>query len=777
MVSNQNMVSNSMELWNDRYKDYITSYTTNKTSLKSIIKDSSSLNKINDAVIIVNKIVIHTYNFLKLYYLYEYDNNRIVDINKKLINTIMKIMCNRDKRGKKPNKDTAKLKTELKKFFTNHYKPLMDTNEELSYTNLNTVLDYEATDIMTNVTNHISEHFEAFVSRYINVITCKYDNEKNIKKDSNLSYKDKKDKISKLRSGLKRLKNDIFKNENKCLNEYNHIKQDIRKNIFSDFDKEISLTKQVSSSPLQFFPGLIKMSIKISEMKEKTFNCFPLRKNIRPKYITLDTTTITHLLFRKEMNKNFYLEDGNLKLFEDSIWFTFFKTDKKVFSNKKYLFNHQISTDGIGASILLIRKNLYHKNQITKKKIIKKPYGRVLTKKQKIARRKDVKAGKIDKPKTKKNLVHSVKKPFNYKSEKYVDELTDDEKLKFKDYTIVGIDPNKGDLIYCTNGEVDMVQGKNHTRRKAKTFRYTQNQRRSEMKIKTYRTIRIRDKRKTKINGKTIIEIEDQLSDFDSKSNVYADVKEYIKAKNEVNSVLLAYYEKDLYRKLNWYTYINKQKSEAKMINNFKDTFGDPEKVLVCIGDWSEGRSMKHMEPTKGKSMRKLFRIAGFHTLLVDEYNTSCRSFETGEETEKFRRRGHPNRKKNKKNKKNKKGDESTSDDNKNKRKIRLWHGLLRFRNGLAKKSNNLPKHILMNRDLNSGLGITQKAHCAIHNIQLPSHYCRKSVTNINNINFNKITKEVQLTDMQSRNSYLKCLTLMTDFDEIKHRRASSVVI
>ena len=45
---------------------------TNKDNIKNIIKDDSSLDIINELTIRTNKIVIHSYIFLKLYCLYLY---------------------------------------------------------------------------------------------------------------------------------------------------------------------------------------------------------------------------------------------------------------------------------------------------------------------------------------------------------------------------------------------------------------------------------------------------------------------------------------------------------------------------------------------------------------------------------------------------------------------------------------------------------------------------------------------------------------------------------
>lgn len=66
------------------------------------------------------------------------------------------------------------------------------------------------------------------------------------------------------------------------------------------------------------------------------------------------------------------------------------------------------------------------------------------------------------------------------------------------------------------------------------------------------------------------------------------------------------------------------------MINNFSSTFKigieDRGDVLVCIGDWSQGKQRRHHTPTKGKGFRKVFRRNGFKKVfLVDEHRTSLK--------------------------------------------------------------------------------------------------------------------------------------------------------
>ena len=217
---------------------------------------------------------------------------------------------------------------ELNIFYENHYKPLMDEYEDLTITHLNTVLDYEAESMLTCIENHILNNFYAFFCRYINVMIDKKSMEEYIK--SNKDIEDKKTILRRYRNQISKLKKDILKNKNKCLDIFGDTKANVRNKYFPNFG-DVNIISLVKQDPLRFLPTLIEMSIEIEDKNKKTFNCFPLRKNIIPKYIKLDTTSIIHILFDETMNKSYYLTDGNTILYRDMIWNYFFRDRTKIF--------------------------------------------------------------------------------------------------------------------------------------------------------------------------------------------------------------------------------------------------------------------------------------------------------------------------------------------------------------------------------------------------------------------------------------------------------------
>jgi hypothetical protein len=308
-----------------------------------------------------------------------------------------------------------------------------------------------------------------------------------------------------------------------------------------------------------------------------------------------------------------------------------------------------ISTDGIGVSVLLLRKDLVGK--------------------------------KLPMMKTKMSR------------ELYIDELEDYSELQNK--KIVGIDPGKEDLIYCVDGA---SKDANH-------FRYSQNQRRKETKMKKYNNI-ILAMKSNKIKGKTIIEYETELSNYNRKTLNIVKFKEYLQAKNRINHILFGFYHRELFRKLKFGRYINTKRNEQKLINNFKKMFGNPEDVVICIGDWEQKKQMKFKEPTLGIGMRTLFRKNNYKVFLVDEFRSSCKCSNcNGGLCEKFMVRKNPRP---------------------NKDDIRLVHGLLRCNSGCG----------LWNRDRNGSSNIYKIAEAAINKLERPSYLCReiKVITPLNRV-------------------------------------------
>jgi hypothetical protein len=627
----------------DKATDY---FKCVKIPLQHVLKnpDINSL-KITDAVIRCNKIVINTLMFMKLYLLDHFEkNNKLPEIDKVFVNSCMKILCNESGTGRPPKKEIKELKDKLTVFYNSDYKPLIK-DTDLDYTHLNTVLDYLTIGIITMYENNIKLHYVEYIERYVNIVWKKKETVVKIKEENKEEDK-QKELVNEFCRQLRKIKNDILEisSEYKSDIKYHNWIKEIKKTITPNKDKyqKDNLYYDLQCNPQDYLLCMIRMMKEVEKDKVMIYNVFPMRNDIIMKSIKLDTTTLVHLLFtQKQGNKTDYLLEGNLKKYEDKIWEFFFRTERQCFNKPKYTFHHMIETDGVSCSILMLRNDLIGKR------------------------------------------IPNIKVCSN--TEQYIDELSDYTNIKNK--KIVAYDPGKSDIIYCVDDDS----------KDANEFRYTQDSRRKECKIKKYAKI-ILEFKKEKIDGKTVIEYETELSKLNRKTLTIKDFKDYIQKKSEINNKLYKFYEKYIFRKLKLNGYINRKKHEQKMINNFKKIFGKPEDVIICAGDFEQKQHMKYKEPVKGKGIRRIFRNNDYKLYLVDEFRTSCMCSICKEETgrcDKFQIRKNP---------KPYKGGNI------------LVHGLL-----TCKKCSGV-----WNRDVNGATNIYRIAKNAINGLERPKYLCRE---------------------------------------------------
>jgi hypothetical protein len=535
----------------------------------------------------------------------------------------------------------------------------------------------------TCIATHISEHFISMTNKLVNMICDKAGVEKNIKDDKWL-------KIKTFRSDLTRIKNDVINDTNTCDTKYDPWKNFIRSIMFTETDKQRPLEKDFKEKPFKMLPMLIRMSrageilmqfrmYRLPKEEQKQFkiiNVFPLRKSNIPHYIDIDSQTLIKLIMDENYNKHYYLKNCLKK--NEEIWKFFFKTDDRVFKKTGYTFNRRISTDGYGCSILFIRSDLY--------KADKKSY-----------------AGK------------AKKKPYSYNEYKYLEQLPKNELTKLQTKKSVGIDPGHKDILYGTDGDTKIVERENGKKRlKTETFRFTQNQRRFEIKTKVNRKKMNRKKKSKKVGGKSIEKIESDLSIHNADSCRYEKMNSFVIRKNDTNDNVRDFYDQFCFRAQRWYSKINKRKSDDKMVNEFKKKFGDHKNTVILMGDYSQ-KNMKFLEPSKGKSIRRLFTRHGYKLYLVNEFRTSCRMFDQGVEMETFKKAPNPKPLKMR---------------GKNGKAIITRHGLLRSKictnitNGATSKEDVFT-HTLMNRNLNGSLNILLKGKCIIHGKEIPKYLQR----------------------------------------------------
>jgi hypothetical protein len=475
---------------------------------------------------------------------------------------------------------------ELTEFFEEHYKDNMVPNEELLYDKMSYILPYEAIDMSTNIYINVRERYLQQLNKLVN-ITFKYKDQLNQIKEKFKKTETIKEKKKELYEEFKQIKNDILNTdmtkELQSKNKYHkwikeHKPKFIPNKETFDNDNIMYDLKSNTHQYLNCYMYIGKQLEKLYDLEDqdkhtiRLFNTIPLRTNIVVKHITIDTCALISNFLCDEPTTE-HLKNYNKDNNQYDLWDKFFDINKRVFKKKLYSYNYMIRTDGVSVCILFKRND---------------KEGKPMTK----DKRKNKEEEHID----------------------YIEKVEWTDELKKK--KIVLADPGKSDLLYF--GSKDMNGD-------LQTFRYTQNQRRLETGIKKYSKIIDSENNKTIISdNKTVKELESVLSQYNSKTNDHDKFKKYLKEKSKLNNLLFEHYEQTYFRKFKLNRYINSQKSESKMINNFGKKFGSKEDVIFICGDYDKGNNhMKGLEPVINKKFRRIFRNAGYETYLINEFKTS----------------------------------------------------------------------------------------------------------------------------------------------------------
>jgi len=539
-------------------------FKTVKTSLKNIInnEDDNGLNnfiKINKWVEDCNEIVIIVYQFIRLYILKCFHENReIPELTEELLGYFVRA-CGLKAEGRVFTLKYSDFQEELDELYLTEFQPCLN-KPKLDLINKKYTYQYLITQIHTSYYNNIKEHFITRFRRFVNLTSPIPLKDPYKDKKGEIKYKNNKENIRLIGN----IKNKILLNKfDEIPTEFLDYSKWIRTEFLPELDSE-NYAYDVKVFPHKYMKYTIKMNnhleiLNLSRESDKQFKLFqplPLRTNIIPKYITLDANCILNILNIGTTNwgKKYPLKQGNNRIIT---WNLLFNTDKKIFKMKDYHFK-TIQTDGVGVSIIF----------------------------QKIG----AKLGK------------KITKEENKKTDMYINDLTDEQLDLCKEMWLVGGDPGKDNILYL------MDQG-------GDTLRYTAPQRRKESYHKRYNSI-VSNK---KFHA-GIIERETILSNYNSKTVNYDLYKQYINIKTELNDSVRLFYNDIKFRKFRWRTHIYSRKSEDKFLNNIKKTFGP--NVLIGYGNWSISKQMKHIMPTRGIGMRRAV-AKKYRTVLIDEFKTS----------------------------------------------------------------------------------------------------------------------------------------------------------
>jgi hypothetical protein len=323
---------------------------------------------------------------------------------------------------------------------------------------------------------------------------------------------------------------------------------------------------------------MIYMCRELEKMNRKTFNCFPIRTSTVPSNITIDTLSLITLFVNTEGRAISKILKDNISILHDKIWEMLFNLDSKQFKyNNRYKFNHTIDTDGVSVTILFVHKHL--DNVDIHKSRCKKDNFKYID---------DL--GKLDNNTRDKEL---MMKEINKMREKY----------KF-----VYVDPGKNpDLLYMGDDDGNY-------------FKYTTKQRIHEMETIKNRKIIERFKKQ----NEEIIKAEESLQNVPSKTCMFNETLNYVKEKHKQNQILQKYYGLEFLRKMRLRSYINKLRSESKLVNNITNTFKtDKREIMLIYGDWSRLSQMRGCISTPNIGLKRRLSM-NFKIMNFDEFRTSC---------------------------------------------------------------------------------------------------------------------------------------------------------
>tara|TARA_B100001013_G_scaffold105337_1_gene60050 strand:- start:4428 stop:6437 length:2010 start_codon:yes stop_codon:yes gene_type:complete len=566
-------------------------YNCIKLPFRNIIIDETNKNKIMDCIIRTNKITIKTYQLLRLWILNKYRKKKdIPTITKNTIKMVQKSILEKSA-GPKPKGDNLELFNEFKEF---HSFTLENG------VNLSQILGYNAISIITAIENNIKMHYFDYIRRFINsYFKHKYEEEMKNKDFKQQLFKD-----------LKKLKNDIINNTTTCDIKYHKWLNKNRNNIIPKEVHKNGYYYDIQIKPQKYLKYMIWMNIQLEKIDAKMFQFMPLRTDIIPKNIPLDTKSLIEIFVEKDKNK--YLCD--IENTKDELWSKYFNIDIKM---TNYIFDYTIITDGYSASIRFIHKDKLQEetNKKEKMKNAKQDYkGLNKEEKEALKKKKKEEQKKLNKlkPKIKKEKIDYIEFP-------YIDEV---DKMVLEGKRVF-IDPGKRDLLSIIDDE-------------GNRFTYSNKQRVKETKRLKYQ--RLIKNLKDELG---ICEIENTLSAYNSKTCNLTKFKKYIKEKNKVNDKLFKLYENEKFRQYKWYAFINKKRTEDNMLNLIENKFGKD--LIVIHGNWSIKKQMRNFISTPNLGIKRKLKER-FKVFNIDEFRTSCLYHKTEEKGENLYLPDHKNK-------------------------------------------------------------------------------------------------------------------------------------
>jgi hypothetical protein len=537
-------------------------FRTIKVPLRKILKHYDEIiPKIEDMVLRINKFATVGYEFIKLYVLDQYENElELPKINKVFIKNVFSLLGQGSNKGRK-----SQIPQDLQEFYDEIFSEIYP--DKINSIHLSYILPILIDEMIRCIETNTKTNFLKYLTRYIN-ITLKNPKASEIKA-LNLPKEESKILYNQLYKEIREVKDDLINGKiNKSDSKYHKFIKDLIKNVIPKINK--SIVYDVVVSPDKYILSSIVINSKIEALEKKVYQIFPLRSNLVPKNITLNTSGIIEMI--NDKNKTIYSYgysemNNNAKKYQKHIWREILKVENdSIFKQPNYVFYNQIQTDGISASILFIKKEYADKT-----------WGQKL-------------------PEYQEELKYNI-----------LTDLTTEQCQEYQDRNLIGIDPGKKDIFNMVSED--------------KTFyKYSNCRRRNDTYTKRSQQIINNEKKKNNITS-----IETKLSKCSKTSLKSEKFTDYLLEKASNNEELTDFYSRPLFRKLALRRYCRTKSSEDQMLNEIEQKYGPSETLLLGLGDWSVNSTSQQMRgcmPTPHKSLLKILQKR-FEVVIVDEHRTS----------------------------------------------------------------------------------------------------------------------------------------------------------
>ena len=568
-------------------------YKCVKVPLNTILKDTTHIDIIENAVQRANKITIKAYQLVRLWILDQYHKQKkIPHINKGTFKNAFRVIKD-NKREPKHNQLYQQMKS---LFWTT-------THEDALH--LGTILDqYTSTQMLTAFETNIKVHYIKHLCRFVNSIW-------KIKFKTQLENKTLTCKL--LKSELKKVKRDLIDGSDTADKKYKKWIQDVKQFVIPADKSDKGYPYDVKVHPQRFLPCMIWMNLELEKVEGKMFQCSPLRSNIIPKFLHFDSDLLINLLIPTKEKKEFKGNTLDPKI-RKKLWTRLFNTKSFTrIESKSYVFDHGFMTDGYNASLRFIHIDEYKKQlniKKAKKKGLQELKGKTEEEKKKIRAPKEKKKKEFEekqekrkKEKKKTKKTKKTKIPEKPQEFLYIDEVPLET---FKNKKIVVVDPGKRDLMAMLDSEGEWLS-------------YSNRQYINGTKRLKYQ--RLLQNLKSRM-GILKIEQASKLSSYNSKTCDLEKFKEYLKIKTKLNEELFDLYTNMKFRQYKWYSFINRERTENKMLDLIEKTFGGREEIVIVHGDWSQGKQMRNFISTPNLGIKRKLKKR-FEVYNIDEFRTS----------------------------------------------------------------------------------------------------------------------------------------------------------